>query len=385
MAMDRGSAASTARTVAAGMAWALALSALAAPGVTRAQAPAAEATRGGTLLLVRTPGDDAIVRHILGELGAADWHVVELEADPRLQHEPLPGLARSHAADAGLRVDAVHAQVELWAAGAGGNEPGKLETLGAQDTDRSVLAVQVAEVLRALSLSLARGRAPVGPPQQERLAPPEPPRPKPPAPAQPPSAAPAQPRPQAEPEPEEREQPTEPPRPISWPRLWLELAPAASFAPGGLGAALQGLASARLQPARAWSIALFALVPLLNDSLQQAEGRARVSNLLVGATLELHLAGARSELTLSSGAALLVSSMSGQATAPLRGVHDTVFAAALLVGPAAHVELGGGFRLCARALAGLTLPRIAVHLAGRQAASWGRPLLVGTLGLERAF
>jgi hypothetical protein len=165
----------------------------------------------------------------------------------------------------------------------------------------------------------------------------------------------------------------------------VEFAPALVLSPGGIGPAFEGFGSVRLQVASPWSVALFGLVPFTSDRVRAKEGSASVSTWIAGAGADLHTHGERFELGLRAGAGAVFTVMHGEAEAPYRSHDQTVVVAALFAGPSLQYHLGGGFRVCARALAGLALPRVAVRFAGREVAHWGRPFGVGTIGLEYAF
>jgi hypothetical protein len=365
-------------------------------GATRgaAQVSTTAASRGGTLLLVRASGDENIVRRILAEPEVADWHVVELAPEPHAARVALAELAASQSADAALRVEPGKAQLEMWVSGATSDAPESLETLSAQDADQAVLAVRVAEVLRARGLALARDAQATPPkrkPEQAAHAP-EPPAPQKSEPSSPVDApaqvvepvrvTPQSPPTPAAPAPQEPEVPEPTP---SYPRIWLELAPTIALASGGLGPALDGWVSLRLQPAAAWSFGVFALVPLLSERLRQPEGSASVATWMAGAGGQLRMLGDNTELTLDAGLGAIVSQMSGSARPPLRSATETVLAVGALAGPALHLQLSGSLRLVVMALTGIAIPRLAIDFAGRRVARWGRPFALGTLGLEFAF
>jgi hypothetical protein len=364
------------------------------------------------------------VLRIRAELDANGWRVLEVGPDPELDAVPLTELAARHSATAAIRVQPARAQVELWMARAQGAEAGALETLsvaGPRPNER-VLALRVTETLRARWLKLAP--APAASASASGLAPAvAEPTPRKPAQAQPaadpapaaqqdaepdaPAAArdretsPQRERTQApktqpdadvdeaearEAEEEEEEEPEQesaaPLPPLRVPQLWLELAPALALSRGGLGPALDVWASARLQLGGDWSLAALVIVPVWSEPVEEPEGRARVSTLMIGGAAD-YLVGARPwQLSAGLGVASLLSLMSGTTELPFEGKDQIVPAVGPLARAALHLDLTAGLRLCARALVGASFPEIRVRFAERDAARWGRPFFVATLGIE---
>jgi hypothetical protein len=357
---------------------------------TTVRAQSASDSPPSTLLLVRSAGDDRLVARIVAELGASGWTVAEVGPDAQLERTSLAELASARAVIAALRVRAAEGTIELWIARAPGAADGSLETLAAADADERVPALRVTEALRARGLIAAKSRA--APPREEPAAP----KPQPAA-QKPEPESQAKPEPEAEAantsarEDEEAEEdialePETPPRPLPpLPRMWIELAPAGAISAGGIGPALDAFASLRYQRAAAWSVAVFALVPITSDRVTAPEGSARVSTLLAGAGADLHMQSGRIELGVRAGAGAAFTFMHGDARSGFHGDRETVVVAAIFAGPSLHLHLGGGFRLGLRALGGMALPRVAVRFPERDVAHWGRPFGVATLGVEYAF
>lgn len=170
-----------------------------------------------------------------------------------------------------------------------------------------------------------------------------------------------------------------PPEPVR--RLWLEAGLGASSGGLGLMADLELELRAFLRP---WlSASVIGRVSPAPARVSGPEGSADVRLLTGGALLDAYpLGGEPSALRfkLGAGAMLVHASVAGTASPPFRGRDDS-----LLV-PAGLLESGAAWRLSPRvsfelrAFVGVCAPRVAVRLAGRRAADFGRPFVGVTLG-----
>jgi hypothetical protein len=403
----------------------------------RAQAPGArDADRRSPVLLVRTRGDERVVLHLRAELDPGAWRIAEIGPDAELDARPLSELAAEHSSAAALRVQAELAQVELWIARAPRSESGTLERLaagGARPGDR-VLALRVAEVLRARVLKPEAGGA-VGAPSGVQSGPGAQAGEAPAAsgeasatrggqavssgaqdarPGDDAQGAPARAKTEAETETEsepeteseteseseseseteseseseaeteeeEEEEESVPRAPLRGPRLWFEVAPAVAVSPGDLGLALDLLASVRVQFSHAVSIAALGILPLWSERIEGPEGSARVSTIMLGGAFDLHTSAGALELGGGVGVVALISQMSGSAEPPLDEEEQTERTVAPLARVSLHLPLGAGIRASARVAAGLSVPELSVQFVERETARWGRPFVLGTLGIE---
>jgi hypothetical protein len=332
----------------------------------------------GTLVIVRTARDAAIVMRVRTELATSAFEIVEIEAEPSTARAALSQLAAEHGASAVMRVRSEPTSIELWSRSAQSAEHGTIDLITVPDGEThgdEVLALRAVETLRARALALL-------PPPSARPAEPEPepdPEPEPSAPA-------AQPAPQTEEDALEPAQAFTPEAPEAaapvTPQLWLELAPAVVLSPGGLGPQLGGLVSARAQLSAQVSIAGLAVVPLWRAELEADEGRARVATWLLGAAIDAHARLRAWELSGGAGIASALTPMSGSAAAPFEGVDQLETSAAPFLRGSLQLELGGSLRACLRALIGFALPEVAVSFEERDVASWGRPFALLSLGVE---
>jgi hypothetical protein len=318
--------------------------------------PAAERPR--VILLLRTPGDDDTMSRLRFELQDGGWRILELRPDERFEAEPLASAAEREGATAAVRVDGPRSTVELWVRSPQG-PVGETFTASGEHAVGPVLALRVAEALRA------RGLLVPGTPAPPREEPPKPP-------------------PPVE---EEREPPLPPPThpalPVPGPRLSLELGPGVTLSPGGLGPLAVLDAGVRLELARVWSLTLSGMVPLTRQRIAGAEGRAEIATTVAGALIELEWAtfgfgGFRSGF----GAGASISSMSGRAASGFGGTRETVTVFTPLARTSLHVDLAPWLRLRPGVAAGATVPTLRVAFGSREVARWGRPFVLGSVVLE---
>ncbi|HEY2516522.1 MAG TPA: hypothetical protein VGI39_36885 [Polyangiaceae bacterium] len=255
----------------------------------------------------------------------------------------LGAVARANGAVAAIRVNAEGA-IELWVEprgpeGAPVHEVVPIEARRGWD----VAAVQALEALRAHLLRIREAPLPASPP-----------------PPPPPAALP-------------------PPRP--W--LWLRFGAGFDASPGGFGAAADLLLEVRAEP-RPWlAFALFGAGTPLETRVDGPEGGATLRRGIAGGAVDLVQPWSRAALSLGVGGALVA--MDTQGTTPTTGyaARDAqAWAAAPLLRGGASLRLAPFLRVRAEIVAGVTFPRLTLSFAGREAAAWGRPLGLFTLGVE---
>jgi hypothetical protein len=313
------------------------------------------------ILLLRTRGDDDTIARLRFELGEGGYRILEVRSDARLAAEPLGAVAQREQVAAAVRVDSTRGRVELWV----DDDAGPVEETFSSGSDPSsahVLAVRVAEALRARGLLL-----PAAPP--------------PPAPAAAPSEPP-QPEPEAAPSPvpqPERARAAE----RAATRFSIEVGSGLVLSPGGLEpfAALElGL---RLEFSHIWSISALGAIPLSRQTVEASEGEAVLATGVTGGLLEVEWAslsfgGVRSGL----GAGASVTRMSGRAESGFRGADDSVTAFSPLARTSFHLDIGPRLRFRTALTGGFTLPEVRVAFATRAVATWGRPFVLASLALE---
>jgi hypothetical protein len=310
------------------------------------------------IVLVRTPGDDGVMMRLRADLRESEWRILEIRPDERFESPPLGASAERERASAAVRVDRQRGTIELWVLRPEGPVEETIATHGAPE-DEQVMALRVAEVLRARGILLKRSQNG--------------------------SATTA-------PEPANRKQvtsvtdsptPRTPERPESRKRLWLELGPGLALSPGGLGPFPLVELGVRLELSEDWSVCLNGFVPLSPQTVAAAEGEAEVASTLVSGTLELDWFRSSSvELRSGMGAGVTVTTMAGKARPDFRAAEDTVTTFAPLLRSSLHVSIGRWLRLRSGVVVGATFPEVRVAFASHEVASWGRPFVLASVALE---
>jgi hypothetical protein len=178
-----------------------------------------------------------------------------------------------------------------------------------------------------------------------------------------------------------------PSAPVTPSRFTLSVGGGAAFSPGGvralgyLSAALGWRLDARL------SLALDGALTPVDTTLHGPEGDSRINWYLTGVSASFCATDPTAPLRLRSGAGVWLAWMTalGQANVPLENRRT------LSVSAIPHVDLGLRWSLTRRlglgldGSAGFSAPGLRIDFAGREAATWGRPLWLGRLTLETAL
>jgi hypothetical protein len=181
--------------------------------------------------------------------------------------------------------------------------------------------------------------------------------------------------------------PAAPPAPVRPSRFSLSLGGGAAFSPGGVGAL------GYLSAAFAWrvgtrlSLALDGALSPADTTLRGPEGDARINWYLAGVSASFCATDPSAPLRLRSGAGVWLAWLAalGQAEA-LEENRRTLSLSAI-----PHLDLGLHWSLTRRlglgldGSAGFSAPQDRLDFAGREAATWGRPLWLGRLSLETAL
>jgi len=332
---------SPSRSTVAALVGALALT-LAAP-CARAEQP--------RIVLVTNHADAAIIPLLRAELGSLGMEVVEV---PRAEEEVLPGdlsvAARSLHAVAAFRVLVSSRKVEVWIADRVTGKVVLRETFAEGDGSKVEERVVVAQALELLRASLMEVEAP-HPPRGEVPAPPS-------------LAVAAGVK-------KERE------------RFFVGFAPGVLGSPGG---ARPGLgATVRLGVRAGWvGVALVAGSHLIPARLDGTIGAAEMTTRWIGAeALALRPPGPSPWKPRGGvGVGAVVTSLHGIAVAPRPSMDDLLVTAA----PWAHADLGyaltQNLRVTLGAAALVPLRFSTIVFDGQAVGTYGRVLLVGSLGLE---
>jgi hypothetical protein len=251
------------------------------------------------------------------------------------------------------------AGIEIWLVDrASGKMTFREVILGLYKPDEApdVISVRMVETLRATLMEVE---------QQRQLAEASPPRAVP-LPATPPAPAPAPARPN---------------------RFTLSLGGGAAFSPGGVGALGYLSAAFAWRPTARLSLALDGALTPIDTRLRGPEGDARINWYLTGVSASFSATDPNAPFRLRSGAGVWLAWLAalGQADAPLEGRHT------LSLSAVPHVDLGVCWSLTPRlglgldTSAGFSAPGARLDFAGREAATWGRPLWLSRLTLEAAL
>lgn len=308
------------------------------------------------IALVRTPGDRLIAQRLRAELQALGLSVLELGSETQRGTKSLETYAREHEALAALRATPSKTGVELWVQdpNSGQTKFEELISVGGHRTDE-LLALRAAEALRARLIRLGvhqqASEALLEPPGQKPLE------------ADSVGASGA------------RRQPV----------LWVGVSPALTASPGGLDPLLQGQLSLRVEPLRSWSATAFFQAPLSASGLTGAEGEAQVRATLVGLRAGAWIYDSTLRVALGGGALVALVDMEGEAREPYLGQQERLASAAPFASSLLWFPLWEALALRVDALVGVAMPRSVVRFNGRDVATWGRPFMSFSAGLEIAI
>ena len=174
-----------------------------------------------------------------------------------------------------------------------------------------------------------------------------------------------------------------PPPPAAAPerRWWLVAAAGASS--GGLGLAPHLELELRAFPVKWLSLSALGRALPWASQVRGPEGSADVRLFAAGLLVDVYpLRSERGDWAMKVGVAALAldAEMSGHASAPWQGRHDSVLVAAGALEAGAAWRVAPRFALELRGFVGVCAPRVAVRLAGRRAADFGQPFLGASLG-----
>ncbi|MBI5531875.1 MAG: hypothetical protein HY898_04115 [Deltaproteobacteria bacterium] len=221
---------------------------------------------------------------------------------------------------------------------------------GDEDTDRSLVAVRAVEALRAAAAS---------------------PVPAPPSPSASSSSAPA------------------PPPPSSY-RVaqrpgrssFLVAAGAAMLlSPGGIGPLLNGEIQAQVRMPSSLLVRLLASLPVTHADESSAAGTSEASATLLSAGVGLG-AGGSTRGYAALGVGMLRFQSKGTAIAPYAGHVDSAYACLMLAHVGGRIPLVPWVGLRGDLTAGLSVPELSVHHAQTKVATFGRPLVSTSVGLD---
>ena len=307
-------------------------------------------------IAVAVASDDLrIAGRVNAELSALGFEVELIEEAPSIEPQTLRQLAASRGAVAGLRASPSKTGIELWVAdpNTGGTAFEEVVTVETGRNDE-LLALRAVEVLRARLLKLGVVTRP----------------------------APAPVEPAPNPNPLRDSPPVNTPEPLAEPLLWADLGVAYVHQPG----ALTNYESLRIgivvSPFPRWSLSAFGVLPLQETQVSSEVGSASMDATLFALAADGHLSEAWFRGSLGAGAALAMLDVQGRADYPFQGQRERLFSSLPFVRAGVAAALAQRLMLSAEVLAGLSIPGTIIRLDREETASWGRPLVMGTLSLQ---
>jgi hypothetical protein len=128
---------------------------------------------------------------------------------------------------------------------------------------------------------------------------------------------------------------------------------------------------------------------VIASALERTEGRYAQRSIAIGATADLHVLERPLLLTVGIGGTALISfihaDLSSDSAAEFIARDSVKRTAAILARTQLALPITGGVRLSARVSIGMTVPELKLLFQGNEIASWGRPFLAVTLGVELAL
>jgi hypothetical protein len=142
-------------------------------------------------------------------------------------------------------------------------------------------------------------------------------------------------------------------------------------------------ASARADLTGALAVSASACLPITSPSVHGAEGSADWTSSFFGGSLEVLLASSGPmTVRAAAGAHVTVTRMTGTPAAGFDGRSDAVVAGAPFVRTTLRAALGERFGLWLSGSAGLSFPEVRMSFGEREAAHFGRPLLLASAGVD---
>ncbi len=299
--------------------------------------------------LIDVTADDTAVIRMRAELAAAGFTVVEVapwsaEASPsdvaRLL-EPTGAVAAVRVGDDGT---------EVWLVDTRRHTTSLREVVLAVPTDTaedSTIAVRAVEVVRA-ELDGARARKRRKRIVTDEIGPPEPP-----------------------PEPQRR--------PVSF-----DLGFGFSASPGGVPVAPTFIAGARWMPIEHVGVGVLAVASPFHSTVKAAEGATSIWTGLAGAGLAVEATSSSATwgFAVEAGGAGGWLHLDGDAAPGFRSQSDPLAVGGPYLRPSLRWRLTPAFALRLDVIGAVVFPRPVVAFAGREVATWGRPVIASSLGVE---
>jgi hypothetical protein len=160
-----------------------------------------------------------------------------------------------------------------------------------------------------------------------------------------------------------------------------------TYSPGGIGVMGYLNLSLRLKIATRFDVAIDGALTPTRAELQGPEGQANVGWYMAGVSAGFFASDPTAAIRFRSGAGVWVSwmSLSGQAAASYVNTGADLVTAIPHIDAGLHASMTPNLGLAAGISMGISVPEASIRFAGREVATWGRPLWIGGLALEFAF
>jgi hypothetical protein len=302
------------------------------------------------IALLESSGQRALLARLRAELDDLGFRVEEVQAEDN--PDSLETLADGARVLALVRIDETASAIEFSI-----HVPASSEVLRDRVPIRprraDVAAVATVELLRARLIKLG-----ILQPLPQPVVPPLPPAPLPPPP---------------------------PPPPPREPSLTADVNAGAWYSAGGLGASPALVLGLRAHPKNWLAVGALGAFEPQSSELSASEGSVRSHAMLLGVLTDFGFSTGRTRFELGGGVALSMLSLSGEAGSPYTGRVTHSYGVAPITRLNLGFRLAGPVSLHTELLGGVSSPRIAVRFAERTVAHWGRPLVLGLVGLEVGF
>jgi hypothetical protein len=315
-------------------------------------APSGGGSPPRVVLFAKEP-PDPLLRRVTAELHSLGFFVVTVPDDetPKSAAQ-METIAQSSDAVAAVRVAVGETSIDLWIVNLRTHEMVLRRVVSGKDP--TVAALRSVEALRVSLVDLQALLPP--PPEPE----PEPPRPR-----------------------EARETLVVPPPPARRPALGFELGLGVASGSGGFSGSLHAVGQVEWMAGTHWAIHVLGVAPLMSSRVTANEGSAEVTFGLLGTgvTWQLLAPGPFTPY-LGAGVAGVLLYTRGVPSAGFVGYSQVNLMAAPYLRAGSSFSLASGWRLSADLLAAASTPEPVVFFGDRRASAWGRPLLLGDLGIE---
>lgn len=168
------------------------------------------------------------------------------------------------------------------------------------------------------------------------------------------------------------------------PTLHLALAPGVLLSPGGFGAAASLGLGLDWMPSEHVGVSALAAIPLSGARIEQAPGSVDLAVLLVGGGARFLFTARESAWSPTADLGLMAVSLrsAGTANPGFRASEPSALTAAPFARLGLAFALTPSLRLRADVLAGVIVQGVSIQVAQREIATWGKPLVLSSFGVD---